>query len=114
MTFEVAGEFTKRLQSLDWERARFRPRRVEQRRCVTLRQHETIIHRVLRIRDFVAHSVEEHRGRDQRPTCNLSDVRSRLQKSQRSSESAAYCPSFPGLESSPCWFWQFVPSVAPR
>src|SRR6185295_11698607 len=59
MAFEVAGELS---QSLSWfgrESARFSPRRVKQRSGVALGKNNTIVQRVLWVRDVKSHRVKK-------------------------------------------------------
>ena len=64
MPFEVGIEPAQRQQRVAADDARFRPRGVQNRRRVSLRQHEAIVVRVLRIARVVAHLAEEQRRHD--------------------------------------------------
>src|SRR6185436_11758869 len=62
MSFEIRIELPKRQQIVAADDADFCPRRVQQRRGVPLREHESVVVGILRMMRVVAHFGEEERG----------------------------------------------------
>jgi hypothetical protein len=61
MPFQIAIEPPERQQMFDGNETDLRPSRVEHWRTVSLREHETVIARVLRVLRVEMHSAEEQR-----------------------------------------------------
>ena len=66
MPFEIRADLTKLQQLFAREQSRFRPRGIQNRRGVSLRQHEPVVVRILRILRVESHLAKEQRRDDLR------------------------------------------------